>query len=144
MSLHHESLWLILLTQIRSMGWGFNMWLVMCLLRINMPSTWLVRYTGNFAISWLIADCSASALATEELSRWVPTTTPTSLIQAPWKRYHTHMGLKVAALHSTNWLQLWIGMTGHQQPVYSLAMSLLSATALANVWWLVVHTYWLD
>ena len=34
----------------------------------NMPSTWLIGYTGNFVICQLIADFSASALATEEPS----------------------------------------------------------------------------
>ena len=45
-----------------------------------MPSTWLAGYTGNFVIFRLIADCSVSALATEELGRQVPTTTPILLI----------------------------------------------------------------
>ena len=44
------------------------------------------------------------------------------------------MGLRAVALHSTNGLQLQIGMTGCQQPKYSLATLLLSATALANTW----------
>ena len=44
------------------------------------------------------------------------------------------MGLKAAALHSANGVQLQIDMTGHQQPEYSVAMSPSFATVLANTW----------
>ena len=94
----------------------------------NMPSTWLVRYTSNFARFWLIADLLALVLAAEELSWQVPTTTPTSPNLSTTERIPQTYGSQSHGVAQCQWVATVDRLMGCQQPEYSSAR-LFSFTA---------------